>query len=88
MDGNQSFDKVIFVKNYLTFSATKFYKILILFRTCTSLINSYWINMIQKRTDSSVIKEFTLELQKQKELARLRNYLRYMNHQQKMIVFD
>ena len=88
MDGNQSFDKVILVKNSLEVAVTKFFKILKFFRICTNYINSYRINVTKKKTESSVIKEFTLELQKQKELARLRNYLQYMNHQQKMIVFD
>jgi len=88
MDGNQSFDKDILVKNSLEVKVTKFFKILTFFRTFTNYINCYWFNVTKKKTESSVIKELTLELQKQKELARLRNYLQYMNHQQKMIVFD
>ena len=88
MDGNQSFDKVILVKNSLEVNVTKFFKILTFFRIWENYISNNWINMTKKKNESSVIKEFTLELQKQKELARLRNYLQYMDHQQKMIVFD
>ena len=88
MDDNKSFDKVIFVKNSLEVKIPKFFKILKFFRTCTHYINSYWINVAKKKTKSSVVKEFTLELQKQKELTRLRNYLQYMDHQQKIIIFD
>ena len=88
MDGNKSFDNVISIKNSLEVKIPKFFKILKFFRTCTNHINSYWINVAKKKTESSVVKEFALELQKQKELTRLRNYLQYMDHQQKIIIFD
>lgn len=88
MDGNKSFDKVILVKNSLEVIVTKFFKILTFFRIWTNYISNNWINMTKKKNESSVIQEFALELQKQKELSRLRNYLQYMNHQQKMILFD